>query len=296
MQRLVVGSVSPTHMYGFETMVLLPLHASTITWCGVSRFPADAAANLAAAADVAAGLRGTSPRRIAPEPVFITTPLHLGTMLEAQMPLPALHAVISATAPLDADTAARAERLWQVPVLEIFGATEVGSIASRRTSQDEAWTLYPGVTLDVRDGAAEISATDAPPTLLSDVLEILPDKRFRLVSRGSDIIKRGGRRASLAGLTRQLAGLDGVRDAAFVMPDPARDDRWIGRSATQRPLAFAVAPGRDATSLLAELRTVIEPAFMPRRIILLDRLPRNAMGKLPRDALLALLDAPTGAA
>lgn len=275
-QRPVVASVSPTHMYGMETMVLLPLHASTITWCGTSFFPGDAAANLAEAA------RMVLP--VAPEPVFITTPLHLGALLEARTPLPPMHAVISATAPLDAGMAARAERLWQAPVLEIFGATEVGSIASRRTAQDEAWTLYPGVTLEMRDGVTEVSAEGARRTPLSDVLDIQPDGRFRLVARGSDIIKRGGRRASLAGLTRQLAALEGVRDAAFLMPEPPP-----GRSATERPIAFAVAPGRDAAELLAGLRAAIEPAFLPRRIILLDRLPRNEMGKLPRDALLALL-------
>ena len=288
-QRPVVASESPTHMYGLETMVLLPLHAATITWCAASFFPADAAANLADAAQTAAAAQTVAAAGggIAPAPVFITTPLHLGALLEAGTLLPPLHAVISATAPLDAATASRAEALWQAPVLEIFGATEVGSIASRRTAEGDAWTLYPGVTLEERDGVTEVSAEGAPRTPLSDVLEILPDGRFRLVSRGSDIIKRGGRRASLAGLTRQLAALDGVRDAAFLMPDPAPT-----RSATARPIAFAVAPGRDAATLLAELRTRIEPAFLPRRIILLDRLPRNEIGKLPRDALLALLEKP----
>lgn len=282
-QRPVVASVSSTHMYGMETMVLLPLHAATITWCAASFFPADAAANLADAAQLVAEAGGG----IAPAPVFVTTPLHLGALLEAGTPLPPLHAVISATAPLEAAMARRAEALWRAPVLEIFGATEVGSIASRRTAEGDAWTLYPGVTLEERDGVTEVAAEGAPRIPLSDVLEILPDGRFRLVARGSDIIKRGGRRASLAGLTRQLAGLDGVRDAAFLMPDPPPT-----RSATARPIAFAVAPGRGAAELLAELRARIEPAFLPRRIILLDRLPRNEIGKLPRDALLALLEKP----
>ena len=194
-----------------------------------------------------------------------------------------MHAIISATAPLEADLAVRAEALWNTPVLEIFGATEVGSIASRRTARDQGWTLYDGVSLRSRDGLTEVEAQGAPVTLLSDVVDILPDGGFRLVSRSSDIIKRGGRRASLAGLTSILAGLDGVRDAVFLMPDPSPR-----RSGTERPLAFAVSPGRDAAALLQELRGLIEPAFLPRKIQLLDRLPRNEIGKLPRDALLAL--------
>jgi acyl-coenzyme A synthetase/AMP-(fatty) acid ligase len=67
------------------------------------------------------------------------------------------------------------------------------------------------------------------------------------------------------------------------MPEPSPR-----RSGNERPMAFAVAPGRDGASLLAELRGLIEPAFLPRRIQLVDRLPRNEIGKLPREALLAL--------
>ncbi|HYI81745.1 MAG TPA: AMP-ligase, partial [Acetobacteraceae bacterium] len=160
-----------------------------------------------------------------------------------------------------------------------------------RTTQGEAWTLYPGVSLEMGEGVTEVVVEGASRTALSDILETLPDGRFRLLARGSDIIKRGGRRASLAGLTSQLAALKGVQDAAFLMPDPPRR----GRGATLRPVAFAVAPGQDPARLLAALGERIEPAFLPRSIILLDRLPRNAMGKLPRDALVELWQAHGGA-
>jgi len=46
---------------------------------------------------------------------------------------------------------------------------------------------------------------------------------------------------------------------------------------------------------LAALGERIEPAFLPRSIILLERLPRNALGKLPRDALVELWQAHGGA-
>ncbi len=37
----VVGTVPPQHMYGFETTVLLPLHAAAAAWCGPAFYPAD---------------------------------------------------------------------------------------------------------------------------------------------------------------------------------------------------------------------------------------------------------------
>jgi acyl-coenzyme A synthetase/AMP-(fatty) acid ligase len=53
-------------------------------------------------------------------------------------------------------------------------------------------------------------------------------------------------------------------------------------------MAFAVAPGRTAGEILAALQQHIDPAFLPRPLHLVDALPRNATGKVPREALLAL--------
>ncbi len=39
------------------------------------------------------------------------------------------------------------------------------------------------------------------------------------------------------------------------------------------------------------LRRSIDPVFLPRRLRLVDALPRNETGKLPRAALLRMLDA-----
>ena len=53
-------------------------------------------------------------------------------------------------------------------------------------------------------------------------------------------------------------------------------------------MAFVVAPGMKAAALLAALRERIDGIFLPRPIVLLDSLPRNSTGKLPRETLQAL--------
>ncbi len=40
---------------------------------------------------------------------------------------------------------------------------------------------------------------------------------------------------------------------------------------------------------MAALRRLIDPAFLPRPLVMVADLPRNAVGKLPRAAVLALL-------
>ncbi len=261
----VVGTVPPQHMYGFETTVLLPLHAAASSWCGAAFFPADVRAAVAAM----------------PVPaLLVTTPLQLRALVEGPAPLVA--AVISATAPLDTALATRAEQAWNVPVLEIYGATEAGSLASRRTTEGDGWLPYPGVQVVQEGETAVATAAGMAAQPLADCIEPLGGGRFRLLGRRADLVKLGGRRASLAGLTRILCGLDGVLDGAFAVPD---DLEW---RASARLLAFAVAPDRSAESILAELRGKVDPVFLPRRVMRVERLPRNVAGKLPRHALLAL--------
>jgi acyl-coenzyme A synthetase/AMP-(fatty) acid ligase len=268
----VIAMVPPQHMYGFETSVLLPLHAPASVWCGADFYPGDVQAALAAT---------SAPR------VLVTTPLQLRALLAAALDLPPLAAIISATAPLPADMAEAAERRWQTSVQEIFGATEVGSIARRRTLDGDVWTAYPSVVLSSKLDADGVSVAHAagpfaPEFPLSDTIEVLDPAHFRLLGRRTDVVKLGGRRASLAGLSSILSGIDGVLDGAFVAPQD------LEHRPTARLLAFAVAPTRSAADILAELRGRIDPVFLPRRVICVDALPRNDVGKLPEAALAQL--------
>jgi len=61
-----------------------------------------------------------------------------------------------------------------------------------------------------------------------------------------------------------------------------------------RILLLTGTPGVGKTtlmgSLLAALRERIDTIFLPRPIVLLDSLPRNSTGKLPRETLQALAE------
>ena len=260
----VVGTVPPQHMYGFETTVLLPLHAAAASWCGPAFYPAD----------IRAALQGVPPHRM-----LVTTPLQLRTLLADGTGLPPLLRIISATAPLDPAMAERAERLWAAEVDEIFGATEVGSIARRRTVAGAEWTPYPGIGLDGAGGALLVRAAGAVDTVLDDSVELLDGGCFRLLGRRSDLVKLGGRRASLAGLNRELVAVAGVQDGVFVPPAAE------AHGAQARMAALVVAPGASAQAIRAALRGRIDPLFLPRRIVHVDRLPRNELGKLAASAL-----------
>jgi acyl-coenzyme A synthetase/AMP-(fatty) acid ligase len=268
----VVGTVPPQHMYGFETTVLLPFHAPASSWCGGAFYPSDVQAALDSV---------PAPR------ILVSTPLQIRALLQAALPLPPIERVISATAPLSPDMARQAEEVWRTRVDEIFGATEVGSIASRHTVEEDIWTLYPRVRLlpagsEQDEQRLLIVGPHAERHPLNDVVEVIDRAHFRLVGRPTDLIKLGGRRASLAGLNRVLTSIDGVVDGLFVAPED------LDQRPSARLLAFVVAPGRDPNDILAALRERIDPLFLPRRIVAVETLPRNEVGKLPDQALQAL--------
>lgn len=271
----IVGTVPAQHMYGFETTLMLPLQGGGAGHAGPVFYPSDMAAALAAM---------PAPR------LLVTTPLQMRALLGSGVALPPLQAVISATAPLAACLAAEAEAAWGAPVLEIYGATEAGSIASRRTLEGDAWEPYPGTAFSIPNtepGAAEEAASVMVPGLpapvpLADRLEPLEGGRFRLAGRRVDMVKLAGKRASLAGLTSILTGIEGVTDGVFLAPPD------LDRNPRARLAALVVAPGLTPQAVVAALRERIEPAFLPRPVVMLPALPRDPVGKLRQGDLAAL--------
>ena len=103
------------------------------------------------------------------------------------------------------------------------------------------------------------------------------------------MVNIAGKRSSLGYLNHQLCAVPGVVDGAFVLPELPPDD---AKGGILRLNAAVVAPGLDQTELVRALRERIDPAFMPRRVVFVDSLPRNATGKLPAAAMHALFATP----
>ena len=269
--HVIIATVPPQHMYGFESSVLVALQSGQAFCVERPFFPADIAAVLAAA----------------PRPrLLVSTPLHLHALLAAEIPQPAVDLVVCATAPLEASTAGRVEALFGAPLIEIYGSTETGQIGSRRTIASAEWQLWPGVTLEQRDGRTwALGGHVEAPTLLGDFVEILPSGRFVLRGRTGDLVNIAGKRSSIAYLNHQLTAIPGVLDAAFFLPEQRADRSATG---TARLGAVVGAPGLTAEAIIRELRERVDPVFLPRPLLLVESIPRNATGKLPRSALKSL--------
>ena len=97
------------------------------------------------------------------------------------------------------------------------------------------------------------------------------------------MINIAGKRSSLAFLNHLLTNIPGVRDGVFCMP---QDDE---EHDTPRPAAFVVAPELNPADILAAMRLQVAPVFLPRPVIFIDHLQRDANGKIPAAVVKALI-------
>ena len=268
----IIGTVPAQHSFGFESTILLAFHGNSPFWAGRPFYPQDIVNALQAV----------------PEPrLLVTTPFHLSALLSAGLALPPVDMLLSATAPLSATLAKQAEDSFDAPLYEIYGSTESGQIASRRTTDGPAWHLLDDINLEQNADQTTASGGHVEGRVgLSDIIEMIDNRHFLLHGRHADLINIAGKRTSLAYLHHQINAIPGVTDAAFFLPDESSSDG--GTENITRLCAFVVAPGMNQRQILAELRQRLDPIFLPRPLFLLDALPRNSTGKLPRNQLQAL--------
>jgi long-chain acyl-CoA synthetase len=230
---------------------------------------------------------------------------------ESVTDLSPLKIVRSITAPLSPVQGARFRDKFGVIVLNSYGQTELGgevvgwSAADARAygesklgsvgrplagidvtiSDDEVMVRTPTTLARNIDPAFLDRLTDDGWFHTGDLGWFDDDGFLWLDSRVSDMINRGGLKVFPGAVEDVLLGAAGVREAAVV---GVPDDR-LG----EVPWAFVVrtddGPSEDA--LTTWCRERLTPYRVPVRIVFIEKLPRNDVGKVVKRDLAALADA-----
>jgi len=113
-----------------------------------------------------------------------------------------------------------------------------------------------------------------------DVAAVDAGGYHRLLGRAStDLIKSGGYRIGAGEVEDALLSHPAVREAAVV----GLPDEDLGQVVT----AFVVADGVEAGALTDFVASRLSVHKRPRRVVLVDDLPRNAMGKVQKARLVS---------
>ena len=215
----------------------------------------------------------------------------------------------SSTAPLMVEQHRRFEDTYGVELVQLYGMSEGGIVASnhvgaRRIGSVGPPGLYQNLTIigaDGKSGAGEIEIGGAQPAggyLLPDGT-IEPIARLKtgdlgyldadgflvITGRAKDVIIRGGVNIAPLEIDNALAAHPDIGEAATIgVPDPVYGEEAVS-FATLRPGATP-----DAEAVRAHCAGLLAAFKVPKKVIFLDAIPKNARGKIDRAALAALWD------
>ncbi len=222
-----------------------------------------------------------------------------------------LKIVRSITAPLSPVQARRFMDRFGVMVLNSYGQTELGgevvgwsAADSREWGENKLGSVgraLPGIDVCILDDEVLVrtpttAARKIDPAFLDRLtddgwfhtgdLGWLDDEGFLwLDGRVSDMINRGGLKVFPGAVEDVLVSAPGVREAAVV----GVPDERVG----EVPWAFVVRTDgtADEAALLSWCRDHLTPYRVPTRIVFVEQLPRNDVGKVVKRELAALADA-----
>jgi acyl-coenzyme A synthetase/AMP-(fatty) acid ligase len=199
---------------------------------------------------------------------------------------------------------------FAVPLLQGYGSTETGGEIAGWTDQDlevhghskveSVGRLKPGISVEIRDDTDQILSSGEVGRLAVRVpwfseefrdvgdLGYLDDDGFLfLIGRSDDVIDCGGLKIYPAAVEEALEQCPEIAECAIV-PEA---DALLG----QAPVAYVVpgAPGLTAEAVDAFARRALLAYQCPRRIYIVDALPRNDLGNVVRTALRGAAQAST---
>lgn len=263
-----LATVPAQHMWGLETSILLPLFANVCLSDAKPLFPLDIQESLA---------KLPGPRMI------VSTPVHLRAMNASGIDFKNIVLLLCATSPLSQQLAQASETTFSSELREVYGCSEVGSMAVRQTARSDIWQLFEGIEYCTKDGITNASAEHLPEVIeLQDNIELLENGQFRLAGRSSDMVNIAGKRGSLHDINQVLLSCEGLIDGQIFMPDTS-DKQHITRLAA----VVVLSDNYSLEQLRNYLQSHIDSAFVPRPIKVVNALPRSENGKLPHSQLLS---------
>ena len=272
---LFLSTVPPQHIYGLLFSVLVPFLSTSRVLNGVCTFPREI---LRAIRDQGAT-------------VLVSVPVHYRALKTNGLERCHLRMALSSAGLLEEEDAAFFYEKTGLEIVEIFGSTETGGIATRRRFQDKGmWVPMDPVAWKIGGGRLQVRSEYLCPTLPRDAegFFITADRardagadRFTVQGRTDDIVKVGGKRVDMAVMQTKLKQISGVRDAVVVSLPSGK-----GR---QHELAALVVTRLTEADVRRRLSLVSETYAVPKRIVVVTAIPVTSTGKYDRSGISRLL-------
>jgi acyl-coenzyme A synthetase/AMP-(fatty) acid ligase len=272
----ILSTVSPYHIYGLLYSILLPLAASASVSGETPSFPAEI--------EAAVHRNGAT--------ILVSVPAHYRALNGYPFKPASLRLAFSSAGMLPAEDAEAFSDRTGIGIVEIYGSTETGGIASRNRAAGEIdFTPFKNVDFRIENEAVLVRSDFLSPSLrfredgyfqTEDRAAHTMQNRFKLLGRSDGIVKVGGKRVDLEAVRQTIERHPGVRNVLVIA-------LAVG-GGRDKQIAAVVEGKIDASELNLFLAGLLEPYARPRRIRVIEKIPAAPTGKYDRRSIEALFE------
>ncbi|WP_028580071.1 AMP-binding protein [Desulfogranum japonicum] len=272
-QDVILATIPPYHIYGLLFSVIMPLVSSAAVIDETPSFPGEIVST-------ATACNAT---------IMASVPAHYRALGSKAL---GLRLAFSSAGMLPEQDNTIFCKGNTTGIIEVYGSTETGGIATRNRSKgEEAFTPFASIEWKVKNECLAVHSPYISSTLPVDehgfftaqdrVAADGPDA-FRLQGRADTVIKVGGKRVDLDTISSLIKARPDVIDCVVTsFADPGGRESWIG----------ALVEGEVEVSTLKQmLAEALEPYALPRCIRCVDHIPVKSNGKYDREAINQLLN------
>ncbi len=272
----VVSTVPFIHIYGFLNALLLPCRLGCEVVIRERFWPQDL-------------LKIESDKRT----LVVTTPVYIKSMLKLKREVDLTHVLfLSSTSTLKSDEISEFMSRYNTEVIQLFGSTETGGIASMRGACD-VWRVLDSVSVSQDErGCLVVNSTSvskyiinkrvellSKPFVTTDIVE-LKDGGFSLKGRVSEIIKISGKRVSVVALEAALEQHSSIDEA---LVEINRDSSKLKDESLQISIVTSlVVRSKEISKIFLNQYPDINIEFKLNHV---DKIAKNHLGKKLRKQL-----------
>lgn len=267
----IMATIPAYHIYGLLFSVVLPLVSSATVIDETPSFPNEIA-QLAKENEIT---------------ILASVPAHYRVLGEVGLHN-SLRLAFSSAGMLDqADNEAFCRRNAK-GIVEVYGSTETGGIATRnRALGEEGFTPFPTIDWKIIEGCLAVCSAYISPDLpvdengfftASDRVDARGAGEFFLKGRVDTVTKVGGKRVDLEEIRLLIKNGAGVTDCVVMaLPEAGGRENLIG--------VLIQGDNVDVERIRQNLLDSLEPYALPRRIKTVDQIPMKNNGKYDRLAI-----------
>jgi len=280
---VMISSVAPYHMYGLLWRFLFPLASNIISDLDIVFTPEEL----------------QHKQSIYESVLFATTPSFLDGITRYKNQYIFKNnciGIYSSGSLLDSKTSQNTYNIFNVSPFEIFGSTETGGVAARQQINGQTWSIFAPVTVTLTQNnelSIESDFSCANPYLMSDVVEMVDDKKFLLKGRSDRMVKIAEERVSLPEMEEKLCNYEFI-EKSYVSTLLSKDRNILCAMVVLNDAGKQeiITNGRHKfiNKLKQYLLNYFPNVVLPRKIRIVNTIPVNTQGKYIKSDISAMFE------